>query len=167
MDFEVLLTKDFLKKSYFRRTFRNWWKLAIAFILISFAILLDSMSGGLGNLSVIGLTLMSLCILIYATLWYKQLKFINEFIARQGDTPVRYKLTDEAVEAESVVGESKLRWDAFQRLRIRDLETRLEFSSTGALTLPTNQLNNDILEFLRDRFSAHGKKVFIAREKAE
>lgn len=159
MYFEILLTKDFLIKSYTRRLFRNWWKIGIAFCLIFIGIILDLMSSGLGHISTIGLTLMAICVLIYSAVWYRQVKYFKRFIAKQGDTPVRYKLTMETIETESLLGESKLRWDAFKRLRIRNLDTLIEFTSAGALTLPTNQLNTEILEFLQDRFSAHGIKI--------
>ena len=159
MHFEILITKDFLKKSYSRRLLRNWWKLGIAFCLIFCAILLDFMSEEVGRISTIGLTVMCICILVYSAIWYKQLRFINDFLARQGETPVKYRLTTETIEAESLLGESKLKWHAFRRLRIRDLDTLLELPYAGALTLPTNQLNREILEFLQDRFSAHGIQI--------
>ena len=163
MKFEIIVTQNFLKKSYFQRIFRNWWKLAIAFCMILFSVLLDLKSESLSSVSTIGLTIMGLCILIYSFAWYKQLKFIKEFIAKQGDTPIVYKLSNETVETESLLGESKLKWDSFKSLRIQQLDTLLEFSGSGVMTLPTNQLNNEILKYLQDRFTAHGKRIILTK----
>ena len=159
MDFEVILTSNFLKKSYFRRLFRSWWKLLIAFVLILFSVILDLRSGTFDQVSTIGLTAMGICIIIYSAVWCKHQKYIKEFTSKQGDAPVAYRLTDETIEAESLLGVTKLKWDAFKMLRIQDFDTMLEFTYSGALTLPTTQLNNEILDFLKDRFSVHGKKI--------
>ncbi len=157
MEFEVKITEAFLKKSHFRRLFRNWWKLCIAFLMIMVAITFDLKSGEIGRISVSGITIIGFCVIIYSVVWTRQTRSIRDWTERQKDKPVRYWLTEESIESESAFGSTKLKWDVFKRLSIRPLDTLLEFPRAGALALPTSQLRSEVLDFMAERFSAHGK----------
>ena len=67
MEIPIHLTVAFLRKSYAKRLFRNWWKLLIAALMISVSVVPDFLSGHLGTVSVFGLSAMAFCILTLPT----------------------------------------------------------------------------------------------------
>ena len=159
MQFLLTLTPSFLKRSYARRIFRGWWQLLIAGVLILVAVGGDILSGHFDSLSAFAVTALGLCVLVYGVAWFQQSRALGDWLKQQGGAPVIYTLSEDAVESSSEVGSTKLKWDAFARLTISDLDVLLVFPRTGALTLPTGQVPSEALEFLKQRFLAHGKKV--------
>ena len=106
------------------------------------------------------LTLMGLATVVFAAAWFHQAKSIDAWVRTQGDVPVRYTLSEEAVETISQTGSAKLKWEAFAELRITDFDTLLKFPRRGgALTLRTDQVPREAIDYLKGRFQAHGKKI--------
>jgi hypothetical protein len=165
MQISITLTAGFLKKSYAKRIFRSWWKFLIAFAMITVSVVADLRSGQFGPLSAFGVSAVGFCVLIYGLAWFRQLKALNDWLKKQGSAPVTYTISAEAVESTSEVGSAKLKWDAFSRLTISDLDVLLFFQRSGALTLPTQQVPQEALEFLKQQFLTHGKKVEDKRKR--
>ncbi len=165
MEFEIRITEKFLKEAHFRRLFSGWKKILFAFGLIILAVIIDIYSGELGKISVIGLTVMLICILIYSAAWYRQCREVRKWLEKQEETPVRYNLLTMKIEAESLIGSTTLKWTAFKRLVIHPHDTLLEFSQAGALTLPTEQIPPPALLFLIERFTKHNLEIKDFRKK--
>ena len=167
MQFPVTLTSGFLKRSYARRIFRSWWKILIGMALVLPVVVEDLLSGHFSALSAFGATVVGFCFLFYGLAWFRQSRALNDWLKKQGGAPVIYSLSEETVESSSEVGSTKLKWDAFARLTISDLDVLLVFPRTGALTLPTAQVPSEALEFLKRQFLAHGKKVEDQRRRGQ
>jgi hypothetical protein len=163
--FSLNLDASFLKKSYARRIFRGRWRLAVAVIMIGAGVYAARGDSSLSALSVVGLTAIGFAILVYGAAWFRQSKVIDAWIRSQGDAPLIYLLSEDSVETTAVVGSSKLKWDAFSTLSITDEDTLLVFPREGALTLPTRQVPAEAMEFLKQRFLAHGKKITDKRNR--
>ncbi len=133
--------------------------------MILVAVLTDETENGLGTISVIGLSAIGLFVVIYTTAWGQRLRMINDWDEKQGNNPVTYKLSEHDIETESRIGSTKLKWSAFKKLKINKLDTLLEFTQPGALTLPTNQLSKEVLDYLIDRFQAN--KLIIENKLVE
>ncbi len=167
MEFDVQITEAFLMRSHFRRLFRNWKRLTIAFGLIVVGLGIGFSSGGLGRLSVLGMTVMAFCVLLYSAAWIRQRRSIREWIKKQGVTPVRYTLSEDVLTAQSVMGSTTLKWNVFERLVVQALDTLLELPGSGALTLPTSQIPQDAMIRLVEKFTAHGKPIKDSRPRGE
>ena len=146
--------------------FGGWWKIAIAATLLGICVTLETTHGAISIVSILGLSAFVLYLIIAGVAWLRQSKALDEWLRQQEGAPVIYSLSDEAVETTARISSAKLKWDAFHRLSISDFDTLLLFSFHGALTLPTDQVPVEALEFLKKRFLAYGKKVEDRRTKA-
>lgn len=159
MQFSIRLTKSFLKRSYARRMFCNSWKLAIAIVLIFVSFVLHGAILISDASSVFALSSIGFALLIFGAAWLRQSKMIDDWIRAQGDAPVVYVLSEESVESSSTMGSMRLKWDALYRITITNCDTLLHFQRLGALTLPTDQVPVEAMDYLKGRFRAHGKRV--------
>jgi hypothetical protein len=166
MQFPVKLSAKFLKRSYAKRLFPHWWLGAIAVVAIGYAVVSQVMRGGLSFFPIFGISLIVVYLLICGVAWLRQSRALDDWREKQGETPVLYSLSEDSIESVSEVGSTKLKWSAFRSLAITEFDTLLMLSAHGALTLPTDQIPDDVLEFLKKQFSAHGKKVTDARKRA-
>ena len=165
MQFPLYLDATFLKKSYARRMFHGWGKLAIAVVLVLVSTALSAGEDHLSAWSVFGLIAVGLAGLIFGVAWHRQSKAIDDWIRAQGKAPVIYALSEDLVETTSAIGSTKLKWDAFRGMAITDEDTLLLFPHSGALTLPTRQVPSEAIEFLKKRLLAHDKKIKDKRKK--
>jgi hypothetical protein len=159
MQFPLKLTPEFLKRSYAKRMFGDWWRMAIAAVLIGVVVVWEIMRGSIGMISILALSVITLYLVICGVAWFRQSRALNDWLRKQAGAPVIYSLSDATIESSSEVGSTKLKWDAFRCLSISEFDTLLMFSQQGALTLPTDQIPGEALEFLKKQFVAHGKKV--------
>lgn len=159
IQFPIRLTGEFLKRSYARWLLRGWWKVLIAVSFVTVKVVPEAIRGELSGLSYVGVSALGVLALVILGAWIRQSRFLGDWIRRQGDAPVIFTLTDEAVESTSALGGVKLKWDVFDRLTINDFETLLEYSRPNALTLPTSQVPAAALELMKSRMLAHGKAV--------
>ncbi len=159
MQFPVQLTASFLKSSYARRMFYGWWKIAIATAVGAAAVIMNAMRGPLNGGSIFIMSGLGFYFTIATVAWFRQSKALDEWLRRQAGAPVIYLFSEDGIESSSAVGSTKLKWDAFRSLAISDFDTLLEFLFHGALTLPTDQIPREALEFLQQRFQANGKKI--------
>ncbi|CAN5584156.1 hypothetical protein BH09VER1_BH09VER1_40310 [soil metagenome] len=166
MEFSATLTEQFLKRSHAKRMFYGWWKIALAVVVAGWFSYLDLRHGS-GGFSFFLVGVVAVYFAIAAFAWARQTRVIRQWIRQQGGKPVVYVLSEEGVEGRSEIGSTKLKWEAFKRLKITDFDTLLFYVTHGEMTLPTAQLPPEALEFLRSRFLAHGKKVEDSRTKMQ
>ena len=159
MQFPIRLTARFLKRSYVRWLLHGWWKVLIAVSFVAVKLVPEAIRGELSGLSYVGVSALGVLALVMLGAWVRQSRFLGDWIRRQGDAPVIYTLTDEAVKSTSALGGLKLKWDVFDRLTISDFDTLLEYSWPSALTLPTDQVPAAALELMTSRMLACGKPV--------
>ena len=146
--------------------FRGWWKIAIAAVVAAVVVISDALRGPLGITSIFVLSAMGFYLAIAGFAWFRQSRALDDWLRRQGDAPVIYSLSEETIESCAEVGSTKLKWDAFRSLAICDFDTLLVFPQHGALTMPTDQIPVEALQFLKRQFLAHGKRVEDRRKKA-
>jgi len=166
MKFSVRLSAAFLKRSFSRRIFYDAWKLGIAYLAILVGSFVGYRDPEFRTYAIFGFSLIGLGTALFGAIWIQQSKVIGDWMRRQGDAQVVYSLSEESVETASSVGSSKLRWDAFASLAITEFDTLLKFPRAGVLTLPTEQVTAEAMEYLKERFLAHGKKVEDRRKTA-
>jgi hypothetical protein len=159
IQFSLELTPEFLKRSYARRIFSGWWKIALAAAAIGLIVIWEVRHGPIGMITVFALSALSLYIIVFSIVWFRQSRALDDWIRQQAGAPVIYSLSDATIETSSGVGSTKLKWEAFRRLSISETDTLLMFSQHGALTLPTGQIPLEALNFLKKQFVTHGKKV--------
>ncbi len=148
-----------------RRLLGRWWLIAIAVLLIAPNVIADARSGAFGSVSIFALSALGFLILLFSYAWFRQCRVIDDWVLKQGDQPLIYHFDEDAVTAESVIGKTTLKWGAFKKLTVTPLHTLLEFPrGAGALTLPSDQLTDEVTEFLVRQFQAHGLAVTNARK---
>jgi hypothetical protein len=168
MKFSLQLNADFLKKSCARRIFYDLWKLGLAYVAILVFVISRWGEPDFNGWAVFFLTLVGLATMIFAVAWFQQAKRIDDWIQSQGAAPVIYTLSDETVETTAETGSTKLKWDAFAELSIADSDILLKLPRrSGALTLDTQQVPREAIEYLKNRFQAHGKKIEDKRKNAQ
>lgn len=165
MQFSLNITSAFLRRSHARRIFHHWPRLTLAVVLVLTAIGFEVRRGEFGRVAVFCVAALGFVVLVYALAWFRQAKAIDDWVKRQGGEPVVYTLNEATVEATAQVGSASLKWDAFTKLKISDLDVLLVVKQHNALTLPTPQVPPDALEFLIQRFSRLGKKIEDHRSK--
>jgi hypothetical protein len=137
--------------------FKRWWLILIAVFLILPSVIGDLIKGTLDSISIVGLSAIAILILRFGISWFRALRFIDQWIQQQGDNPITYDLDPETITAESQIGKTTLKWNAFKRLTITPFHILIEFKSTpGALTLPTEQAAPELIDYLTERFRENG-----------
>ena len=154
MTTSFIITRKFLRGSHLRRLLGRWWLILIATVLMLPSIVLDLQAGALSGVSMFGIAALSMLILRFSVAWYRQSRSINDWVTKQGTEPVHYRFEEEFITAESVIGKTTLKWNAFRRMTSDSFHVLLEFPrGQGALTVPSEQLAPDALQFLIDRFT--------------
>ena len=78
---------------------------------------------------------------------------------RKTGNSVSYELSEEFFKAKSGMGSMELKWESFKAIWIFQKIWLLVFDKNGYLTLPTDQISNDIKEFLKQKIVSVGGKV--------
>ena len=146
--------------------FRGWWKMAapIAFIfMMRFA---DDTGTHTGPIFVLGLSIGTVYAALCVLAWFQRSRAIGHWVKVQGGAPVIYSLSEVDFEATSVVTSTKIKWQAFSKIEVHDLDTLLRLPYDGTLRLPTKQVPADAMEYLMKRFAAHGKTIDDKRKRA-
>lgn len=167
MEFEVILSEDFLVKSKRRRLLRNWPRLLVAFVLAGngMALSVYSRSEVMNVLFIFGATLIGMTTLIYLMAWIKIGFSVRTEFKKLKSMTYHYQLFEETLEVTMATGNFVLKWQAFKELRIDAFQTQLEFSRGQGTVMPTQQIPPEALRFLIDRFNVHDKKVRDKRKK--
>ena len=78
---------------------------------------------------------------------------------RNAGNSVSYELSEEFFKAKSGMGSTELKWESFKALWIFQKVWLLVFDKNGYLTLPTDQISNEVKEFLKRKIISVGGKV--------
>jgi hypothetical protein len=159
MEFPLTITGGFLKRSHAKRIFRGKW-----FLLLGVALIVTGLAWGDPGESVdavdqFGIISLIFLVAFFSIAWFKQVASINDWVRKQGSDPVIYRLSEDFIEAASNLGSSKLKWEMFHRLVISDLDLLLMFSRNAALTMPTDQVPSEAIDFLVTKFTNHSLKI--------
>lgn len=158
MHFDIYITASLLRKVFLRRLFRNWPMLLLLFVLIGLSVLFSVSAGSFSSVGVITLAIGVGLIFLFISAYFQNERVIREWTRAQGTSPVRYTLTDDAVQAASNLGKSELKWNVFRELVEYPDYLLLRYSSGASahLTIPTANVPAEALEFIRRKFSALG-----------
>lgn len=153
MEFDVHITEKLLRRVVVRRLFRAWPLLLLATVLILVGVATELSTGRLSTMSAIGLTAVGFYLLVYAIYYFQQRRTIADWKRLQGNDPVHYVLTDETLRATSNLGVTELKWHVFKELREHPDFLLLGLSRVSHLTLPTADLPQEALSFIRQKFA--------------
>lgn len=78
---------------------------------------------------------------------------------RKTGQSVSYELSDDIFKAKSAMGTIELKWSSFKALWVFQKVWLLVFDKNGYVTLPTDQISDEIKEFLRKKIISTGGKV--------
>jgi len=155
INFDATLTVTLLNKAYSDHLFSGRWLIILAVTLIGISVFLDSQSDDLSYLSISSMTAATIVLLMFFVAWLKQRKFIKRWNHNQKDVPVKYKLFKDKITAESTMSMTTLKWEVFEKIMIKDLYINLYTENAGMMTLPTKQLQEEVIDYLIDRFTSH------------
>jgi hypothetical protein len=153
LEFDVHLTGTLLRKVAWRRLWRRWPLMVLAWLLVAGSVTLDLRRDGLSDVSVFALTAAGMQLLVYGAHAVRQERSISEWKRLQGDAPIRYVFTPDTVRATSNLGCTEIRWDVFRELREHRDYVLLGMGRGGFLTFPRAQLPPEAAAFLRERFT--------------
>ncbi len=119
----------------------------------------DSRSGGLGTVSIVGLTVLGLAALIFVTGYFIGLRRSLSKLDMITDGRATYRLTDESIEAQSSLGSVSLAWSSIAELRrYKDL-VLLGFRGAMYSIVPASQIPEASLAFMVERCRAAGAQI--------
>ena len=96
-------------------------------------------------------------VLVVAAYFQNRSDRLSQF--RQTGNSVGYELSEEFFKAKSGMGSTELKWESFKAIWTFQKVWLLVFDRSGYLTLPTDQISNDIKEFLKRKIISVGGKV--------
>jgi len=96
---------------------------------------------------------------IFVAAYFQRLNHALVQLRTMGDGTVRYEVSDSLVKASSSLGSTEVKWEMFEALWIFPRVWLLMFDKAGYLTLPSEQMNEDIKSFLKQRIAAVGGKI--------
>jgi hypothetical protein len=112
----------------------------------------DWLFGGLLVVLVMGIGL-------FTAAYFMRLNHAIALLKKMGGPIVSYELTDERVKASSSLGTTEVKWEMFRELWIFPRVWLLLFDKAGYLTLPSDQLPEEVKSFLKQRIAAAGGKI--------
>jgi hypothetical protein len=152
IEFDVHITEKLLLRVALRRILHRWPLTLLALVLVGVGVYLDSGSRYWSAASIVGMTAAGFMLLVYLAYYLRQRRAIADWKRMQGDAPVHYRLTEEALHAQSNLGASELKWTVFRELvEYRDC-VLLGFSRHSHFTLPRVDVPAEALDFLRRKF---------------
>lgn len=158
MRFSVRLTKAFLERSYSQRFFAGRWRLLCAIVTTLVLVAVFWEDPRFRNIAPVLLGVVAAAVLIFGLAWVRYRRWIGAWLKSQGDAPVEYAFSPEAIETSSRIGQTSLKWEAMSKVEVNDLDTLITWGNSGALTLPTDQIPLEAMSFLQERSVALGKK---------
>ena len=160
-EFEVKVDLAMMKAAWHAWFFRGQrlWTLPVAAGLVLVGAYIDSRSGGLGTVSIVGLTVLGLAVLIFVTGYFIGLGRSLSKLHMITDGRAAYRLTDESIEVQSSLGSASLSWTAIAELRrYRDL-VLLGFRGAMYSIVPASQIPAASLAFMVERCRAAGAQI--------
>lgn len=111
----------------------------------------DLLAGVLLTVAVVGL--------IFVVAAYLQRRAYSLSHFRKTGATVSYELSEEFFKANSGLGSTEVKWESFRAIWTFQKVWLLMFDRANYLTLPTDQISNDIKEFLKRKIASVGGKI--------
>ena len=96
---------------------------------------------------------------LFASAYFMRLNHAVGLLKKMGTPVVSYELTVERVKASSNLGTTEVKWEMFSELWIFPRVWLLLFDKANYLTLPSNQLSEEVKDFLKMRITAVGGRI--------
>ena len=96
---------------------------------------------------------------LFVVAYFMRLNHAIGLLRKMGSPIVSYELTDERMKASSSLGTTEVKWEMFKELWIFPRVWLLLFDKAGYLTLPSDQLSEDVKTFLKQRIATVGGKI--------
>jgi hypothetical protein len=96
---------------------------------------------------------------IFVAAYFQRLSHAIAQLKMMGDGMVHYEITNDRIKASSALGSTEVKWETFKALWIFPRVWLLMFDKAGYLTLPADQMNEDVKDFLKTRIAAVGGKI--------
>ena len=96
---------------------------------------------------------------IFIAAYFQRLNHALSQLKMMGDGTVHYEVSDDRIKASSSLGSTEVKWKMFKALWIFPRVWLLMFDKAGYLTLPSEQMSEDVKEFLKRRIAAVGGKI--------
>lgn len=152
IEFDVHITEKLLRRVARRRLFQHWPRLVFAVLLIVGGIALENRPGTWSTFSIVGMTVIGFLLVLYPAIEIRQRRSIAAWKRMQGDAPVHYRLDEEALQAQSNLGSTELKWTVFRELIEHRDCLLLAFVQGNHLTLPRDGVPPEALDFIRRKF---------------
>jgi hypothetical protein len=104
------------------------------------------------------LTVPVLCAGIFLSAYLQRRAYLISQFRKIGNV-VSYELSEELFKAKSDLGSTELKWKAFKGIWIFPKVWLLMFDKAGYLTLPTDQVSDEVKDFLKEKIVSVGGKV--------
>lgn len=160
-EFEVTVDSAMMKAAWHAWFFRGRriWTLLIAAGLVLASAWFDSRSGGLGTISIIGLTMLGVAVLVFVSGYLIGLRRSLSKLDMFTDGRAAYRLTDETIEARSSLGSVSLAWAAIAELRRHGDLVLLGFRGAMYSIVPVSQIPEESLAFMVERCRTAGARI--------
>jgi len=144
-----------------RKFFRRYVGLGlpIIFALLAFALVQMFVTGRTDWLFGALLVVLVMGVGLFIAAYFMRLNHALGLLKKMGSPIVSYELTDERVKASSSLGTTEMKWEMLKELWIFPRVWLLLFDKSGYLTLPSDQLSEDVKSFLKQKIAATGGKI--------
>lgn len=134
-------------------------RLSVALLLLLVPVIMEAKRGEFGNFSILAATLVAFSLVTFGAAYFALARRAKAKCTTIGDGKTTYTLTDETIEAKSLLGSMALVWSAVTEVRrYRDL-VLVGFRGAGYSTIPAAQISEEALKFLVERARAAGAKI--------
>jgi len=111
----------------------------------------DILTGFLGAIVIIGVG-------FFVSAYVQRRSYLLSQFRKTANT-VSYELSEACFKAKSEMGSTELKWDTFTGIWVFPKVWLLMFDKAGYLTLPSDQISDEVKGFLQERISAVGGKI--------
>lgn len=98
-------------------------------------------------------------VVFFMAAYFQRLNSALAQLRKMEDGTVHYEVSDARIKASSPLGSTEVKWEMFKGLWIFPCVWLLMFERTGYLTLPSEQMSEEIKAFLKQRIAAVGGKI--------
>jgi hypothetical protein len=130
----------------------------VACLLVAAVAVFRMISGKTDLLAGIFLTVAVVGVVFVGTAYFQRRAHALSHFHQTGET-VSYELSEEFFKAKSGLGSTEVKWESFKAIWTFPKVWLLMFDRANYLTLPADQISNDIKEFLKRKIISVGGKV--------
>jgi hypothetical protein len=130
----------------------------IVCLIVAAVAIVRMVSGEPDLLAGIFLTISVLGIIFIAVAYFQRRAHSLSHFRKTGKT-VSYELSEEFFKAKSDLGSTEVKWESFKAIWTFPKVWLLMFDRANYLTLPVDQISNDVKEFLKRKIISVGGKI--------